>query len=254
MKGFLLLSISVALVAGCALPRDVVSPPSQAKLSTYKNEAKGICSSLKIADHIYDACVLEKFQYLLSVREPSYYEQAFPFGYDKEISAKYYPTTSAINTIVEVYNIDTLRITTKSIDTESCASGGVYEISLDGAIGPDSSFAMEKLLQRSPHCRNARGDVTVATKVLLNSSGGFLLDGYVLGRTLRKAEVTTLIEDKASCASSCAVAFLGGKRRIVGNTGTIIFHAPYASGRNAYGKQVIDCDVPQSDRSTPERR
>ena len=147
----------------------------------------------------------------------------------------------------EVYNIDTLRVTTETLKTNNCDSGGVHKIILEGTISPDSSFAMEKLLSQSPHCRNTRGQVIVATTVQLESGGGYLVDGYKLGRSLRRAGATTIIENQEGCASSCAVAFLGGKKRIVADTGAIMFHAPYFSGKNAYGEKLIDCDIPKAD-------
>jgi len=147
----------------------------------------------------------------------------------------------------EVYNIDTLRVTTASLKTDICASGGVHIIFLEGTISPDSSFAIEKLLKRSPHCRNKSGEIIVATTVQLESDGGYLDDGYKLGKSIRKAGATALIENETWCASSCAVAFLGGKTRVVEDTGAIMFHAPYYSGQNAYGKKVIDCEIPKAE-------
>ncbi|MDO8864128.1 hypothetical protein Q6D67_20790 [Haliea sp. E1-2-M8] len=147
----------------------------------------------------------------------------------------------------EVYNIDTLRVTTEKMKTDICASGAIHKIILEGTISPDSSFAMGKLLQRSPHCRNSRGQVIVATTVQLKSGGGYLVDGYKLGRSLRESGATTLIENQTGCASSCAVAFLGGKKRVVEDAGSVMFHAPYFSGKNSYGEKVIDCDIPEPD-------
>ena len=43
--------------------------------------------------------------------------------------------------------------------------------------------------------------------------------------------------------SSCAVAFLGARDRLVEDKGQIMFHAPYFSGRNEYGEKDIDCNV-----------
>jgi hypothetical protein len=102
-------------------------------------------------------------------------------------------------------------------------------------------------LKRSPHCRNSKGEVMAATTVQLRSDGGYLVDGYQLGRSLRKAGSVTRIKSNTSCASSCAVAFLGGKERIVEDRGSVIFHAPYFSGKNAYEERAIDCDIPKSD-------
>ena len=81
--------------------------------------------------------------------------------------------------------------------------------------------------------------------VSLKSGGGILNDGYLLGDTFRRHNVTTAIEATQHCASSCAVAFLGGKKRIIEDGGSILFHAPYFSGKNEYGKRDINCAVGQ---------
>jgi hypothetical protein len=79
--------------------------------------------------------------------------------------------------------------------------------------------------------------------VSLQSGGGLLNDGYAMGRTFREAAVTTVVEDGQGCASSCAVALLGGTKRLVEDDGVVMYHAPYFSGENVYGKRDIDCDV-----------
>jgi hypothetical protein len=79
--------------------------------------------------------------------------------------------------------------------------------------------------------------------VSLQSGGGLLNDGYAMGETFRDYGVTTAIENGEVCASSCAVAFLGGGKRVVEDKGVIMYHAPYFNGRNEYGKRDIDCEV-----------
>ena len=79
----------------------------------------------------------------------------------------------------------------------------------------------------------------------MNSGGGLLNDGYAAGRIFRAYGVSTIIEDNAVCASSCAVAFLGGEKRSIRNKGSIMFHAPYFLGRNEYGERDINCNVGQ---------
>ena len=46
--------------------------------------------------------------------------------------------------------------------------------------------------------------------VSLSSPGGNLLEGMALGKAIRKAEVSTVVTRGNSCASACAIAFLGG--------------------------------------------
>ena len=150
----------------------------------------------------------------------------------------------------ETYNIDLLKIETHSRKDPirwnkpiPCSSGNIHRIILSGEIGPDSSFSIERLLQRLEPCRDASGTISVPPTVSLRSGGGLLEDGYKLGQTLRQYGATSVIERDQVCASSCAVAFLGGTKRIVENGGAILFHAPYYKGRNEYSSERVNCDV-----------
>ena len=96
-----------------------------------------------------------------------------------------------------------------------------------GSIGPDSTFAVGKLIDEREPCTDANGEVISPIEVTLESGGGYLEDGYKLGKVFRDRAVTTIIQDNKMCASSCAVAFLGGKKRFVADKGSILFHAPY---------------------------
>lgn len=77
----------------------------------------------------------------------------------------------------------------------------------------------------------------------LESGGGLLDDGYAMGRTFREKSTMTVIENGSACASSCAVAFLGGTRRVVEKSGQVMFHAPYYKKIDSTGEQKADCDV-----------
>jgi hypothetical protein len=65
--------------------------------------------------------------------------------------------------------------------------------------------------------------VTVAFK----SDGGSLVAGIRIGTLIREKKFATVIPDGASCASACALAWLGGSRRFMGEGATIGFHAAY---------------------------
>lgn len=54
--------------------------------------------------------------------------------------------------------------------------------------------------------------------VYLNSDGGNLMEGMALGRLFHDGQIKTVIEENMLCASSCALAFLGGFNK---NTGRI---------------------------------
>ena len=145
---------------------------------------------------------------------------------------------------IEEFNIDLLRVTVmKQENVDSCHSGGISKLVLEGQISPDSSFAMSRLLDRLKPCADLNGRILTPITVSLRSGGGFLSDGYLMGETFRERGVTTVIDDQEVCASSCAVAFLGAVDRVVEDKGQIMFHAPYFSGKNEYGQRDIDCDV-----------
>ena len=141
------------------------------------------------------------------------------------------------------YNIDALRLTTYSKEVTNCVSGTQHKIVLEGQISPDSSFAVSRLLARLKPCRDELGKVVEPITVSMKSGGGLLNHGYLLGQALRKNKASVVVEDGSICASSCAVAFLGGAVRTVEEEGLIMFHAPYFNGKNEYGERDINCDV-----------
>ena len=124
-----------------------------------------------------------------------------------------------------------------------CASGGDYRIEVKGSIGPDSSFALEELLERSPNCLQENRETKSRTIVQLESLGGLLKDGYLMGRLFRTHEVETIITNNSACASSCAVAYLGGVERLMESDSIIMFHSPYLPDLNAQGDRIANCDI-----------
>jgi|TARA_B110000908_G_C10136359_1_gene394644 ATP-dependent protease ClpP protease subunit len=146
---------------------------------------------------------------------------------------------------LEEYKIDGLLIVveTKRKPPQACHSGNIHRITLQGKIGPDSSFAIEKLVNDATPCSDIEGNVVKHVEVQLESNGGLINDGYLLGRTLKKYSATTIVKNDKVCASSCAVAFLGGEKRIVEDNGTVLFHAPYYNRLNALGKSDPNCAV-----------
>ena len=142
-----------------------------------------------------------------------------------------------------VYNIDLLKIThlRKRQKESVCENGHQNKLIVEGTIGPDSSFSVERLLEQITPCTDKSGKIIHPIKVSLKSQGGFLIDGYSLGRTLRKFNATTIIENDALCASSCAVAFLGGTKRSLDDNANILFHAPYLKHNSYQMKPSIEC-------------
>lgn len=63
--------------------------------------------------------------------------------------------------------------------------------------------------------------------VLFESPGGSLLAGLAMGRAIRIQGAHTAVDDGAACASACGLAWLGGVRRVMGQSAKVGFHAAY---------------------------
>ena len=123
-----------------------------------------------------------------------------------------------------------IRVTTPSTNT-NCTSGLSHTIEIDGPINKDTSFVLAKIFKDLPKCISSSGQ-TIVNTVYLNSNGGKLDDGYAIGRIFREFSVAVRVTEKQVCASSCAIAFLGGNFRNVNEDGKLIFHAPYVRNRH----------------------
>lgn len=104
------------------------------------------------------------------------------------------------------------------------------------------------------------GDSTKAAKLIseddkflvsLNSPGGNFREGLLLAKLFRKKKVLTVIEDGASCFSSCAIAFLGGaitgdeelifNGRSIAMGAQLGFQAPYLeSSDEIFDKEAVE--------------
>ncbi len=70
-------------------------------------------------------------------------------------------------------------------------------------------------------------DGTADAIILLQSDGGDLQTGLDIGSLVRMRGYGTAVLDGQSCYSACALAWLGGTKRIVGTDGHVSFHAAY---------------------------
>jgi hypothetical protein len=76
--------------------------------------------------------------------------------------------------------------------------------------------------------------------VAFDSPGGNLLAGLKIGETMRTRGYSSLVPDGSVCASSCAIAWLGGTKRYLGATGRLGFHAASGSdGVSAGGNALV---------------
>jgi ATP-dependent protease ClpP protease subunit len=83
--------------------------------------------------------------------------------------------------------------------------------------------------------RTKASEVTRAV-VAFRSDGGNLFAGMRIGRFIRLRNWVTVVPDGTRCASACAIAWLGGSQRFMGQTAQIGFHAAYVSA----GGQVTE--------------
>ena len=98
------------------------------------------------------------------------------------------------------------------------AQGGCV-VALQGAVTRDTSSVFGNVIERS---RAAGCD---SPWLLLESPGGLLDDGIELGQAIRRAGFRTIT--RYSCASACALIFLGGTERVlVGSRARIGLHQP----------------------------
>ena len=63
--------------------------------------------------------------------------------------------------------------------------------------------------------------------VILNSDGGNAYAGIEIGKAIRMRGFKTWVPSGSSCASACAIAWLGGTTRLMGKTALIGFHSVY---------------------------
>lgn len=132
--------------------------------------------------------------------------------------------------------IDDLRIRhVRLFDNVGCSNGYSEHLEIVGTIGPDSTEAIGRILPKLHKCINNEG-IRIVNSIYMSSGGGLLSDGFKLGRLFRSHSTSTHITGGQYCASSCAIAFLGGDFRFMNGNARLMFHAPYIT--NIYG---LDC-------------
>ena len=101
-----------------------------------------------------------------------------------------------------------------------------YWIIATGEVEPGDAHRLRSLVERQPVDRDGFRNVV---GVSLSSPGGDLGEGIELGRTIRDLTLQTLVEAGNTCASACALAFLGGVRQHA--TGASVYRGLERHGR-----------------------
>ncbi len=95
--------------------------------------------------------------------------------------------------------------------------GGKF-VRLSGGINDGAADLLARTLQGAPN----------ATTVVLQSGGGWLREGRLLGELIRGRKLATYVEGE--CSSACTMAFLGGVDRAADPSARLGFHAGRALG------------------------
>jgi hypothetical protein len=96
--------------------------------------------------------------------------------------------------------------------------GGSTLIAIDGELELGDIDSFRATAQPLPVGR---------TTVEFRSKGGKLLAGIRIGAQIRAKRFNTVVPEGAQCASACALAWLGGVRRFVGEYSSVGFHTAY---------------------------
>jgi len=128
--------------------------------------------------------------------------------------------------VISDHKIGTQQIRVVRHNNDSCVSGYQDYIELNGAINRDSSLILERVLKNIVKCKTD-SDITSVTPIYMNSMGGSVRDGLMIGRIFKKYGVYANITKGQTCASSCAFAYLGAEFRLMTHDSKLLFHSPY---------------------------
>jgi hypothetical protein len=94
---------------------------------------------------------------------------------------------------------------------------GIAQITVVGELLPKDGEEFERL---------ASGQSKAL--VFFDSRGGSLVSGLRIGETINHKGFLTAVPDGATCASACAIAWLGGAKRFLGHHSLLGFHEAYS--------------------------
>ena len=144
----------------------------------------------------------------------------------------------------QLVKINKLSINLMSIDilgTRNCNNRYHY-LSFSGPVDQDARDVFERFLStKIPRCIETRTNKELPLIIYMNSGGGFLEDGFSIGRLFRKNNIRAVIKSSNICASSCATAFLGANIRTMKGSSELLFHAPYNIYQSSSGSRSINC-------------
>ena len=108
---------------------------------------------------------------------------------------------------------------------------GRYVIIINGEINNKLVSIMTEMLPEVQEANRSQTGIKYAVNVYMHSGGGFMKSGIALGELFKEIHVSVKVDNLSVCASSCALAWMGGLYRTISGNGKLIFHAPYTTGK-----------------------
>jgi hypothetical protein len=122
--------------------------------------------------------------------------------------------------------------------TGSIPADWIPKIYITGDITPGDNKKFAAVLDEMESARRAAHKLTL--DVWLNSNGGDVVTAIEIARQIRAKMLETIVDDGATCASSCVLILAGGVRRMAGREARIGLHRPYFQDYQRAGSQGYD--------------
>ena len=130
---------------------------------------------------------------------------------------------TAVAVLLVLLGTDAAGAAGRARGTPAPPAGDQTILVMSGVIGPGSYQAFRRIVARS------RPDL-----VVLQGPGGILREAIRIGNEIRARGLGTAVGAHSSCASACAVVFLSGQTKYLGNHAAVGLHmARYADGRRS---------------------
>jgi hypothetical protein len=100
----------------------------------------------------------------------------------------------------------------------SAPSDGKTVVTLSGEVAQGDADVLGKLLKAG----NDRGHRVAGIR--LNSTGGNLLEGIMLGRLVSEGKIATIVDEGAKCTAACFVVFVAGSPKYVHERAAVGVH------------------------------
>lgn len=118
----------------------------------------------------------------------------------------------------------------------NCDKGNRDLLEMSGPFNSFTSRSIEIIMSQVESC--TKNDETGFKIIAMTSGGGTVKDGMKVGRLIRENNFSTFVPN-GLCASSCAIAFLGGNNRKLSPMGELLLHAPYMTNQTTTDERIL---------------